>query len=216
MIELENTITSFQAAVQRKVDAIELDIRMVQETLYVIHDDSLDRTTTSVGLIETANPYALKTARTLNGEPLPVLNTVIDQMPVDVGINIEIKGAPCSDEIENCLHHYPKHDFLISSLDSKKLEPFKNSSPKIKLAPIFPKWNNEIWDIASSIGAWSIHLHFSLVSETRIETAHAKGLRIFAYTVNEYALAQSLAKMGIDGIFTDNPGNRIRQAITII
>lgn len=38
-----------------------------------------------------------------------------------------------------------------------------------------------------------------------VEAAHARGLKVWVYTVNDVATAHQLLAAGVDGIITDNP-----------
>ena len=54
-----------------------------------------------------------------------------------------------------------------------------------------------------------------MVTEKRIKTAHEKGFRVLAYTVNNIQLAMELTKIGIDGIFTDYPSPEMKKALSL-
>ena len=48
----ENTLISFQKAIELGVDGIELDVHLTSDNhLVVIHDNTLDRTTSGTGLV---------------------------------------------------------------------------------------------------------------------------------------------------------------------
>jgi glycerophosphoryl diester phosphodiesterase len=61
-------------------------------------------------------------------------------------------------------------------------------------------------------GAQAAMLHFAVVSPEAIDRCHALGKAVFAWTVNDPALAKSLEDAGIDGIISDDP--RILRANT--
>ena len=43
-----------------------------------------------------------------------------------------------------------------------------------------------------------------------VRHAHAKGLRIWVYTINDAAVANDLLNLGVDGLITDNPAQMWR------
>jgi len=45
-----------------------------------------------------------------------------------------------------------------------------------------------------------------IVSARMVERAHAHGLFVHAYTVNELPVLGFLRGIGVDGVFTDRPG----------
>ena len=59
----ENTLISFQTAMDLGVDGIELDVHLTSDNhLVVIHDDTLDRTTSGTGM---ANSFTLRELKAL-------------------------------------------------------------------------------------------------------------------------------------------------------
>jgi glycerophosphoryl diester phosphodiesterase len=64
-------------------------------------------------------------------------------------------------------------------------------------------YTSELLDAACAMNAASVNLWYRTVSPEFIEKAHARGLAVFVYTVNDPAELRSMAAMGVDGIFTD-------------
>lgn len=56
-----------------------------------------------------------------------------------------------------------------------------------------------------SAGASAATLNAAVVSRGAVETCHALGAAVYAWTVNDAALARTLAESGVDGIITDDP-----------
>ncbi len=62
--EPENTLISFQKALNMQVDGIELDVHLSADgELMVIHDETIDRTTNGKGFVNTLSLRELKTFR---------------------------------------------------------------------------------------------------------------------------------------------------------
>ena len=69
----ENTLASFQKAIEFGVDGIELDVHLsLDGKLIVIHDDTIDRTTSGSGFVK---DY---TAKELDVLGIPSLESVFD------------------------------------------------------------------------------------------------------------------------------------------
>ena len=64
----ENTLLSIKEALYERVDWIEIDIRMVDETIIVLHDETLDRTTDGYGSIYEYSLADLRKFDAGNGE----------------------------------------------------------------------------------------------------------------------------------------------------
>jgi glycerophosphoryl diester phosphodiesterase len=56
-----------------------------------------------------------------------------------------------------------------------------------------------------SVGARAATLNWAVVTPDAVAACHASGAAVFAWTVNDPALAISLLESGIDGIITDDP-----------
>ena len=100
----ENTLPSFQGAIDAKVDMIELDIRMTADReLVVIHDMTVDRTTDGAGLVKEktlreikALDAGIKKAEAFAGIGIPTFEEALDAMKDIPGMlfNFEFKEYP--------------------------------------------------------------------------------------------------------------------------
>src|SRR5690349_4216468 len=82
----ENTIASFRKALAEGADALELDVRQCGDsTIVVIHDDTIDRTTTASGRVSDFSKTQLKALG------IPCLEEVLDEFSSKCLINIELK-----------------------------------------------------------------------------------------------------------------------------
>ena len=96
----ENTLAAFRAAAEQGARWVELDVALLADgTLVVIHDDSVDRTTSGSGNLGTLNRADLDRldagawfhAR-FAGERLPTLDETIEVLgELGLGANVEIK-----------------------------------------------------------------------------------------------------------------------------
>ncbi len=64
-------------------------------------------------------------------------------------------------------------------------------------------YTDELLDTACEMGAVSVNLWFRTVSAQFVEKAHKRGLAVYVYTVNAPDDLLAMAKMGVDGVFTD-------------
>lgn len=96
----ENTIPAFRAAVKAGAQMIEFDVQLTKDSnLVVMHDGTVDRTTNGSGKI---SDLTLKEIRELDagswkfpeftGLQVPTFCEVLDEMPVNVWLNIHLKG----------------------------------------------------------------------------------------------------------------------------
>lgn len=205
----ENTLESFSAALEFGVDAVELDVHLVEDTLVVIHDPTLERTTNGSGRLSECSLDALRKLDAGGGSQVPLLEEVFDLVPADVGINVELKGGGTGAPLADFLNARQRPDVLVSSFNRSELAAFRRSHPDAQVAPLFSRWHPGIWEIAERFNAWSVNLHTRLATRKRIADAQRRGFRVLVYTVNDLDLARSLVAAGAHGVFTDHP-ERIR------
>ncbi len=97
----ENTLPAFRAAIDAGAHMIEFDVALTKDNgLVVIHDADVDRTTNGTGRVA---EFTLEEIRTLDagswkspvfaGERIPTLDEVLEMMPVNIWLNVHLKGA---------------------------------------------------------------------------------------------------------------------------
>ena len=93
-LEPENTIRSFQKALELGVDYIECDVHLTKDGhIVLIHDHTLDRTTNETGDV---NDYTFEEIRKLDagkGKKIPTLQELLDLVRGKVKIHIELKDT---------------------------------------------------------------------------------------------------------------------------
>ncbi len=119
----ENTLASFEKAIALNVDAIELDVHVSSDNeIMVIHDETIDRTTTKNGFVKDFTSLELKELL------IPTLEDVFHLINHRCFINIEIKDANATQKVIQLIekfineHDWKYNQFHISSFDWVVLE----------------------------------------------------------------------------------------------
>ncbi|MFA6908496.1 MAG: glycerophosphodiester phosphodiesterase family protein [Patescibacteria group bacterium] len=210
--EPENTLRSFQKALDLGVDMIELDVQVCKTgELVVIHDSTVDRTTDGHGRISDL-PY--KTIRSLHITPdehIPLLSEVFDLIHKKIQINIELKGVGTARPTADIIRAYVSHKgwswdhFLVSSFSRKRLKEFHHILPEVRIAPVYT--TTFFFPIlrAKWMGAYAINPNFRTVTKRFITKAHASGLNLFVWTVNEPQDIKNTQALDVDGIISNFP-----------
>lgn len=203
----ENTLASFRLALDMGCPWIELDVYAVGDELVVIHDDTLERTTNGSGAVMDQSLAQLRALDAGDGQQIPLLSEVCGLGAGQCGINIELKGPATGGPVSAFLDELctgsvwtPEH-FLLSSFRHGELE---DASRVYRHAPLFGKAGDFV-KTALRHGAFSVNLSLSLVDQAVVQAAHAEGLRVYVYTVNEPADISWVRSIGADGIFTNFP-----------
>ena len=195
---------------------IELDVQQTRDTrLIVFHDDQLERTTNGRGTVR-AMRYAqlarMDAGRWFHprfaGASILLLSQVFPLIPSHLLINLELKPVihPRSflTRVIRCIRHARRvRRVLLSSFEPALLMPFRALGwPRALICCEHPQRSLRH---AAQLGCASWHPLHTLVTPQRVAQAHAEGLRVHAWTVDELPRARQLIRWGVDGLFTNNP-----------
>lgn len=210
--EPENTLASFKEALALGVDMIELDVYRIRTgEIVVMHDDTLNRTTNGTGRTEDMSLSQLRKLDAGHGQKVPLLSEVLDLVDKRVPVNIELKGkgtaAPVARLIETYVSKRGWTDnlFLVSSFHHAELITFMKLRPSVHAGALFIRKARRSIAAIKKEGDYSINLNATFITNKTVQEAHAQGLRVFAYTVNNKRSARRMDALHVDGIFTNYP-----------
>lgn len=213
--EPENTLVSFQKALDMQVDGIELDVHLSADgEIIVIHDETIDRTTNGKGAVNTLSLRELKAFRIDEKYEIPTLKEVFDLVNQDCFINIELKSYEATDKVVSLIEKYVskkdwKYDrFLISSFDWNAVQQVAFLNDKIPVGILTETDLDLALAFAKFIQAKSIHPHYHLLTKENTAKIQEKGFQVFPWTINELGDIQKIKTCNVNGIITDFP-NRI-------
>lgn len=215
----ENTHAAFAAALALGAEAIELDVQLSADgELFVIHDETLERTTDGAG------PVGDRTAAELSGldagawfapeyrgERLPRLADVIAQVRDRVTLNVEIKSARDLGVIEPKLAalvaaEHATQWVVFSSFHAEAVRGMRAMAPWARLGVLCdedPRMHG--FALAGEVGAELVIPGRRWVDARIVEEAHVRGYDVWVWTVNEPGEIRRLIAMGVDAIFSDYP-----------
>ena len=212
----ENTLAAIKKAIEMKADGIEIDIQLTKDgKIVVIHDWKVDRTTTGRGFVYELDFDYIRSldagqwyTKDFIGEIIPTLEEVLNILPNDMMLNIEIKDTArkhsnIEEKMLEVLKKYPeKFDNIIV-----KIKRLQELEPKLKLALLTDSEFIEIEKYLSTNGlnSYSYHPEINLVSKEDVEILHKKGIKVFVWTVNKEEDLAYLVKLGVDGVITNYP-----------
>jgi glycerophosphoryl diester phosphodiesterase len=97
---------------------------------------------------------------------------------------------------------------IIQSFDFRTLKYVHEKYPEIKTAMLIEDSDEDYFDGQLKRLGYTPEIYspnFELVDENLVKQAHAKGMKIIPWTVNDKKQINKLKKMGVDGIITDYP-----------
>ena len=223
----ENTLAALRLGWEQGADADELDIYLTKDGHVVaIHDATTKRTT---GVDKKVADSTLEELRALDsgsfkgpqwvGEKIPTLADALATLPDGKRMFIEIK---CGPEVLPALETVMK----ASGKKAEQLviigfgyETVRLAKERLPQAPVYwlasykeDKKTGELPKIKDLIaqtkkaGLDGLNLHYKFpIDADFVATVKGEGLKLYTWTVNDPAIAQQLAKAGVDGITTDRP-----------
>ena len=184
----------------------------------MIHDETLDRTTSGLGPVgaKTWTELASLDAGTwldprFKGERIPRLTDVLDQVGGRAMLDIEIKSALDVGAIEAKLAalvsaHDADEWVLFSSFHETALRNLRAAAP---LAAIGVLWERRpataALALAEELNARCIIPGRTVVDRAAVEAAHARDLGVWVWTVNAVTEMRRLVWMGVDALCSDHP-----------
>lgn len=202
----ENTLASFQKALELKVDGIELDVHLSSDVeIMVIHDETINRTTNGKGFVKNFTSVELKQFG------IPTLKEVLDVINQECFVNIEIKDAKTTKLVVELIQNYlsKKHwnieKFIVSSFDWTVLKEISQLNSTIKIGVLTEDNIDDAVIFAKEIKAFSINLYFKLLTIDIVERIQKEEFQIHTWTVNSSEDITFVKSLNVDGIISDFP-----------
>ena len=199
----ENTLESFQMALEAGLDGLELDLHRTRDGVVVVyHDFDLN----GVAINKTDWAELKKQAPWM-----PRLEEVLElneQFP-HTRLNLEVKSQyeePDGREalIARLLAAWPHRERCwLSSFDPLSLIRLHKHKLEVPQALLYHL--PEILELLPSIPVEGVHPHYSLLNAEKTAELKAKGLFVYTWTVNDLGVAQQLLEWGVDGLIGDDP-----------
>ena len=204
--EPENTLISFQKAIDLKVDGIELDVHLNSDgEIIVIHDETIDRTTNGKGLVKNFSSLQLKQFG------IPTLSEVLYLIDKQCFVNIELKGIGTAKPVAKLIalfisqKNWNHTDFLVSSFDWKMLEEIHLLNPKIRIGVLTEESVDLALAFAKKIKAYSIHPDYRLLTKENVALMQENEFEVYPWTVNPKEDIQKIKSFNVNGIISDFP-----------
>jgi glycerophosphoryl diester phosphodiesterase len=227
----ENTLESFQGAIDLGADAVELDVRMTSDGVPVImHDLDVSNTTDGRGFVHELSLAQVKALDASRGQgpraEVPTLAEALDLISGRVGVNIEIKnlpGEPAFDSPKEAAVHAGVrllHDLrfdgpvLICSFNWLSIERAREIDGGIATGFL----TTALIEPAAALvyvrarGHQFVLPQFpALLSAGRafVDAAHAEGVHVGTWTVDDPTVLEQLFEMGVDAVATNDPQQAI-------
>jgi glycerophosphoryl diester phosphodiesterase len=216
----ENTILSFQKAIELRVDAIELDVQLSKDGEVVIfHDEELLRTTGEHGLLKDFTLYDLhKLDASADFQGVFGTNhipTLVEYLELtsneDILTFLELKNAVIiyphlEEKVAECLYRYGQQKkVIVFSANHPSVKHFGDLAPDVRLLFSFDNWIFNYGAYCRSHGITACMPYYRALTPDVISEIKNHGVSVYPWTVDDPIEMQELISLGVDGILTNRP-----------
>jgi glycerophosphoryl diester phosphodiesterase len=204
--EPENTLLGIHSALGKGVDAIEIDVHLTKDTkLAVIHDASVDRTTSGKGAIKDLTYAQLVKFDAGQGEKIPLLEEVL-AITQSVELFVEIKCDGAETAVVRAIEKAGRvRNVLVKAFNHRIVKKVKELNPRIRTACLMVGTPVKGHQVLAAARADILSVNAHNIDKLLVDNCHQHGRQVFAWTVNDQELLKRLARMGVDYLATDFP-----------
>ncbi|MFJ8505176.1 glycerophosphodiester phosphodiesterase [Streptomyces avermitilis] len=213
---LENTTVQFRRAVAAGYRYIETDVHTTSDgKLVAFHDSTLDRVTDGAGRIADLPWADVRHARVAGSEPVPLFEELLETFP-GVRWNVDVKAEPALRPLLDLIERMDAWDRVCigSFSEARVARAQRLAGPRLATSyGIRGVLNLRLrsWGIPAALRRSAIAAQVPRsqsgvpVADHRfVRAAHARGLQVHVWTVNDPHQMHQLLDLGVDGIMTDH------------
>ncbi|WP_369217542.1 glycerophosphodiester phosphodiesterase [Streptomyces flavofungini] len=213
---LENTLTAFRRAAELGYRYMETDVHATSDgRLVAFHDATLDRVTDARGRIVDLPWREVRRARVAGGEPVPLFEDLLQAFP-EVRWNVDVKAEPALLPLLDLIGRTDSWDRVCvgSFSEGRVARAQRLAGPRLATSlgtrgvaalrllscgvPAAPRRSAVCAQVPET------HAGIRVVDRRFVRAAHARGLRVHVWTVNDAARMAALLDLGVDGIVSDH------------
>jgi len=224
----ENSLLAFRNAVALGADYLELDVHLSRDgEVMVIHDPTLDRTTTGTGPVVDRTAAELRALRlkdrsqTVTAEGIPTLDEVVALAAAGgrrllLEIKVDAGKARYPGIEERVVAILDRHGMaaatVVMAFEAETWRRVRALRPEIRAGALYsaralpsPSAVSRALSEARSAGVGFMGLAYALVTPEAVAEARKAGVELGAWTVNEPDVMRMLIDQGIGVLITDRP-----------
>jgi len=232
----ENGLTAFRNALALGADYLELDVHLSADgEVVVIHDPTLDRTTTGRGAVSSARLADLAATRlrardgSVTDDSVPTLAQVLDtlkpstaQLLLEIKVDAGRKPYPgIEDKALALVNTRGLHErVIVMAFEAPTLARVRGSDATIRTALLLSRTRvrregasaADLVRWARDASATHLGVEHPAVDAALVTAAHGAGLKVAAWTANDETDIKRLVELGVDVVISDRPDLALRLA----
>lgn len=212
----ENTMVAFQAAHDLGFRMMETDVHLTNDGVVVaFHDDELDRVTDGRGRIADLTFAQVAEAKVAGAAPVPRMDELLLGFP-DTRFNIDGKSDAVMEPLLDLLDRCDAWDRVCVTTFSDDRNAAARRRGQGRLATGAGPAEVVQWlaatagdgEIPTGVDVFQVPTVFGdtpIVTTASVASAHAAGIAVHVWTIDDPGEMNRLLDLGVDGIMTDRP-----------
>jgi glycerophosphoryl diester phosphodiesterase len=213
---LENTAAAFRRASAAGYRYFETDVHTTADgALVAFHDATLDRVTDATGRIRDLPWDAVREARVAGREPLPLFEELLEEFP-EARWNVDLKAESSLVPLIDLIRRTGAWDRVCVGSFTEGRVARAQRLAGARLATSYGVkgvlgLRLRSWGIPAALRAGAVAAQvpesqggIPVVDRRFVREAHARGLQVHVWTVNDPERMNALLDLGVDGIMTDH------------
>jgi len=222
----ENTLASFAGALEVGAVLVELDVQLTSDSqVIVLHDPTLDRTTTGRGDVRrmplaavraVSAGYPDRFGTAFAGERVPLFSEALALLRDRARLLVEIKTESVTDEVEGGLEARVVEEVrragmadrvALISFDHRAIVRLASLAPEVTRGRLFGHASaDEVLAAARDAACELVMPHKSQLDDDLAARVHAAGLKLATWVVDDPEELRRLARFGLYGVGSNRPG----------
>jgi glycerophosphoryl diester phosphodiesterase len=215
----ENTLASIRLAWELGADAAECDVMLTSDRQVILIHDENTRSLTGRDHVVSETTWDVLSKLTINlkesnleryaGEGIPLLGEVLETIPEDRMLVIEIKTGreilPTLKQVVDAHWHSGRISFICFDLET--IQAAKRLFPELPCYFLSTFRSGVIRHFGEILTSKldGVDVRYKAINRNLVERCRAEGLEVWCWTVNDPGDARKMKALGVSAITTDRP-----------
>lgn len=214
---LENSLRAFRHAVDLGYTYLETDVHATRDGgLFAFHDAALDRVTEERGAVADLSSSDVGRALIGGREQIPTMASLLEEFR-HIRFNIDIKSDAAVEPLADLVRATGAHDRVcVGAFSERRISTFRRlvgrrvatAAGPLEVALFRALPAARLVDVLARRGAAALQVPHrrkgvTILTRGLIRRAHALGLHVHVWTVDDPKQMHELLDLGVDGVMTD-------------
>ncbi len=195
----ENTVSSFQAAIELSYSILELDVNLTKDGIpVVIHDPTINRTTNGKGWVKDYTLDELRQFDAGGGQAIPTLEEILMLAKGKVRVDIELKQSgdlypgmeqAVLDVIRQC---EVEKEVFVASFDHYSILRMRELDPELELGLVIYGATPSVFPLMEQLKAKYLSVKSIYLTPEYVRLCEEKGIQLIAWTIDDEQAMQEI------------------------